>query len=61
MLFIVRAHGTFVEMYEYEYGYLKHAMGHFNQEQTADLIWYDEGKERILARKIDGKALTTQN
>ena len=61
MLYIVRAYDTYSDMYEYEYGYLNHAEEHFEREENADIIEYDQGKETILRRKMCGKEITTQN
>lgn len=43
------------EVYEYEYGNLRHALDHYYQEETATIIEYYYGKEKILVSKICGK------
>lgn len=43
------------DMYEYEYGNIRHALEHFDHETTADVIKYDNGKEQLLRRKMNGK------
>ena len=45
------------EVYEYEYGNLKHALEHYDKEETAVIIEHYYGKEKILASKICGKEL----
>lgn len=54
MLYIARVldGGT---AYEYEYGNMDHALEHFNHEKNVEIIRYNQGKETILRRKIDGK------
>ena len=54
MLYIVRVYDD-GEMFEYEYATLKHAEVHYTTETAADIIEYNQGKETILRRKIDGK------
>lgn len=55
MLYIVRARDCMSDMYEYEYGNIRHALEHYEHETTADVIKYDSGKEELLRRKVDGK------
>ena len=47
--------------YEYEYGNMDHALEHYNHEKNVEIIRYNQGKETILRRKINGKDLTIQN
>lgn len=54
MLYILKATED-GEVYEYEYGNLRHALEHYDKEETAMVIEYDNGKEDILIRKINGK------
>lgn len=54
MLYIVKAYDD-GEMFEYEYATLKHAGVHYTTEITAEIIEYNQGKETILRRKINGK------
>ena len=49
------------EIYEYEYGNLRHALAHYEKEKTAAVIEYYYGKEKILVSKVCGKDLTIQN
>ena len=43
------------EVYEYEYGNLRHALEHYDKEETATVIEYYYRKEKILISKINGK------
>lgn len=54
MLYIVRAY-DYGDMFEYEYGNLKHAEEHYETERDAYIVEYDKGKETILRRKINGE------
>ena len=60
MLYIVRVYedGT---AYEYEYGNMDHVLEQYNHEKTADILRYENGEEKLIRRKIDGKDLTIQN
>lgn len=43
------------EVYEYEYGNLRHALEHYDKEETATVIEYYYRKEKILVQKINGE------
>ena len=43
------------EIYEYEYGNLRHALEQYDKEETATVIEYYYGKEKILVSKVCGK------
>lgn len=49
------------EVYEYEYGNLRHVLDHYNKEETATVTEYYYGKEKVLVSKVCGKELTIQN
>ena len=54
MLYIVRAF-DYGDMFEYEYGDIRHAEEHYERESTADLIEYSNGSEIIIRSKYNGK------
>ena len=54
MLYIVRAF-DYGDMFEYEYGDIKHAEEHYEREFTAHLIEYSNGNEVVLKSKYNGK------
>ena len=60
MLYIVRASES-DGVFEYEYGNLRHALEHYDNEYTATVVEYDNGEERVLVSKLRGKELTIQN
>lgn len=39
------------EAYEYEYGNLKHAREHYNNEKTAQLVEYSDGEYHLVEAK----------
>lgn len=39
------------QKHEYEYGNIKHAREHFNQEEKANLLEYNQGKHYFLDAK----------
>lgn len=55
MLYVLKVTDEFGDFYEYEYGNLRHALEHYDQEETATVIEYYYGKEKILVSKICGK------
>lgn len=54
MLYIVRVIDD-GEVFDYEYGNIKHTLEHYVRENTATIIEYNDGKETILRRKINGE------
>ena len=54
MLYIVRAYEK-GQSFDYEYGNIKHAEEHFAYEMTADIIEYNNGKETLIKRVVNGK------
>lgn len=54
MLYIVKVIEDGVT-YEYEYGNLRHALEHYDKEETATVIEYYYRKEKTLVSKICGK------
>lgn len=61
MLYVLKVTDEFGDFYEYEYGNLRHALEHYDKEETATITEYYYGKEKILVSKICGKDLTIQN
>ena len=43
------------EVFDYEYGNIKHTLEHYVCENTVTIIEYNDGKEIILRRKINGE------
>ena len=39
------------EIYDYEYGNIKHAIEHYNNEQTALLLEYKDGNHYLIKSK----------
>ena len=60
MLYVLKAI-DYGEVYEYEYGNLRHAMEHYDKEKTAMVLEYNNGVAKILVSKICGEDLTIQN
>ena len=50
MLYIVIAHED-GEQYEYEYGNHAHAKAHYNNEKSAQLLEYKDGKHYLIECK----------
>lgn len=54
MLYYVRAFDD-GEEHIYEYGNMRHAEEHYDWENTADILEYNNGKETLVRSKVDGK------
>lgn len=55
MLHIVRVFEADGARFDYEYGNLPHAEEHYACEKTAEIWEYNNGKEKLLRRKVDGE------
>ena len=54
MLYIVKV-AECGDVFEYEYGNLEQALYQYAHEETAMIIEYDNGKEKVLKSKVFGK------
>lgn len=56
MLYIARVYEDSTA-YEYEYGNMDHALEQYTHEKTADILRYENGEEKLVRRKVDGKEM----
>ena len=58
MLYIVQEYDDIChDQYNYEDGHLNHAEEHFEREDSADIIEYDNGKETVIKSKRNNTKL----
>ena len=54
MLYIVRVFED-NETFDYEYGNMDHALEQYANEIAAYVLEYQDGEEKVVRRKVDGK------